>query len=135
MDEHGHALEGYSAGGWFVVYALLQRPGAFVGYLAGAPALYFCNDLIWSLEEEHAAAHDDLPGRLFMGAGDGEMTVEFYFGCFSSMAKMVERLTLRGYPSLDLSVKIFPGASHATGRPFAISAGVQSLWGDALERA
>jgi predicted alpha/beta superfamily hydrolase len=134
MDERDQAIEGYSAGGWFVVYALFQRPGAFAKYLAGAPALYFCSDLIWQIEEDYAERNDDLTAQLFFGAGDRELAVEFYFGCFSSMAKMVERLSLRSYASLVLDVRIFPGESHLTGRPFAISAGVHSLWGDAIVR-
>jgi predicted alpha/beta superfamily hydrolase len=133
FDPHDHGLEGYSAGGWFVTYAMLKRPGAFTKYIAGAPSLYFCNDLIWTIEEEYAATHDDLAAQLYFGAGDLEMTVEYYFGCFSSMAKMVERLTLRKYASLDLTVKIFPGESHATGRPFALGGGVRSLWGEGIQ--
>lgn len=132
MDPDDHALEGFSAGGWFAVYALLMRPGAFAKFIAGAPSLYFCQDLIWKIEEEYAAAHDDLPGKLFFGIGDGEMTVDAHIGCFSSMAKMVERLTFRNYPSLELTAKIFPGETHTTGRAPAISNGVRVLWGDSL---
>jgi predicted alpha/beta superfamily hydrolase len=129
MEADDHALEGYSAGGWFVMYALFTRPGAFAKYIAGAPALYFSNDLIWEIEEQFAATHDDLPAQLFLGAGDGEMTADFWLGCLSSMARMVETLSLRRYPSLDMTAKIFPGESHMTGLPFVISNAVQSLWG------
>ena len=129
MDQSEHGLAGYSGGGWFVVYALLRRPGAFARYLAGAPALYFCNNLIWEIEERYAAEHDDLPGQLFFGIGDREMTTDNHFGCFSSTAKMVELLTFRNYPSLQMDVKIFLGESHETAHPSVIGTGVRALWG------
>ena len=128
MDPDEHGLEGFSAGGWFVVYGLLTRPGAFSKYLAGAPALSFCHKLIFEIEARYAAQHDDLTGHLFMGAGDGEMTVDPALGCFSSMAAMVELLSFRKYPSLHLTVKILQGESHHTSRPQLIGAGARALW-------
>jgi predicted alpha/beta superfamily hydrolase len=128
MDPDEHGLEGFSAGGWFVMYGLLTRPGGFSKYLAGAPALSFCNKLIFEMEMRYAAEHDDLPGHLFMGAGDGEMTVDPALACLSSMAAMAEVLSFRNYPSLRLTVKIMPGESHQTARPGLIGAGARSLW-------
>jgi predicted alpha/beta superfamily hydrolase len=132
MRADDHALEGYSAGGWFVTFSLFTRPGAFAKYIAGAPALYHSRNLIWEIEERFAAAHADLAGQIFFGAGDREMTVDYFFGCLSSMAKMVELLSLRNYPSLQMAAETFPGESHATGRPFVISAAVRALWGDSI---
>ena len=131
MDPDEHGLEGYSAGGWFVVYGLLTRPGAFSKYLAGAPALSFCHQLIFEIEAQYAAEHDDLAGHLFTGAGDGEMTVDPELGCFSSMAAMVELLSFRSYPSLQLTVKILPGESHQTALPGLIGPGATSAVGQA----
>lgn len=132
MDPDEHGLEGYSAGGWFVVYGLLTRPGAFSKYLAGAPALSFCHRLIFEIEARYAAEHDDLAGHLFTGAGDGEMTVDPELGCFSSMAAMVELLSFRSYPSLQLTVKILPGESHETALPGLIGAGARALWNEKI---
>src|SRR5262249_28847537 len=83
MRSDDQALEGASAGGWFVMYALFTRPGAFAKYIAGAPSLYYNQDLIWEIEEQFAATHDDLPAQLFFGIGDQEMTVDHHIGCFS----------------------------------------------------
>ncbi len=129
-DPDDHALAGHSGAGWFVMYALFSRPGSFAKYVAGAPSLYFSRDLIWQLEERYAAGNDDLDVTLFLGVGDAEMTApEAAFGCFSSMAKMAEILTCRRYPSLQLTVKVFPGETHASARPFVLSNAVRSLWG------
>jgi predicted alpha/beta superfamily hydrolase len=130
MRGDDHALEGYSAGGWFVMYALFTRPGSFAKYIAGAPSLYYNQGLIWEIEEEFAATHDDLSAQLFFGIGDEEMTVDHQIGCLSSMARMVETLGFRRYPTLNMTVKIFPGESHATALPFVIGSAVQSLWSE-----
>lgn len=132
MDPVDHALEGCSAGGWFTLYTMFTRPGAFSKYIAGAPALYYCQDLIWRIEEEYAAAHDDLVADLFLATGDAEMTTDFIFSCFSAMAKMIERLSFRAYPSLKLRYKILLGETHASCLPHVLSSGVRELWGDSI---
>jgi predicted alpha/beta superfamily hydrolase len=125
-----HGLTGFSGGGMFVVYALLSRPEAFRGYICGSPGLYNCEETIFAIEERYAAEHDDLPAHVFFGAGDGEILQPGIaaFGCVSSMARMAEVLSLRGYPSLRLEAKIFPGEDHATAYPPILSWGIRSLW-------
>ena len=54
------------------------------------------------------------------------------FGCVSSMARLVERLTMRAYPSLRMTAKIFPGERHATAMHSALSWGVRTLFPDAF---
>jgi predicted alpha/beta superfamily hydrolase len=132
MDPDDHGLEGYSAGGWFVVNAMFTRPGGFAKYLAGAPSLYFCRNLVFEIEDRYAAEHDDLRADIFFGIGDLEMTVDHVFGCLSSTAKMVELLSFRAYPSLRMTVRVFPGESHATARPHVIGAGARSLWSNTI---
>jgi predicted alpha/beta superfamily hydrolase len=134
MDPDGHGLFGYSAGGAFVGYALFARPGAFAKYICGSPALYLSNGAIFKLEEQYAAEHDDLPADVFFGAGDAEITEPLIagYGCVSSMAKMAETLSFRGYPSLRLTVKIFPGEIHQTAMHSVLVWGVRSLWSDAI---
>jgi predicted alpha/beta superfamily hydrolase len=135
MDPSEHGLTGYSAGGWFVLYAMFMRPQAFAKYLAGAPAVSWCNGVLFEIEERFAAENDDLAAQLFCGIGDSEMTVDAVLGCLSSMAKMVELLTFRAYPSLDVTVKLFAGETHATTWPLAIGSGTRALWGDKIAPA
>jgi predicted alpha/beta superfamily hydrolase len=134
MEPEDHGLEGFSAGGAFVGHALFARPGAFKRYICGSPALYACNDSAFRLEERYAAAHDDLPAHVFFGAGGAEITEPMIngFGCVSSLARMAEILSFRGYPSLRMKVKIFPGESHATARPLTLRWGVRSVWGEEI---
>lgn len=132
MDPRDHALLGVSAGGWFVTYSLFSRPEAFTRYIAIAPSLSFCSDILFEVESRYAAEHDDLDADLFLGVGDGEMTVDHTLGILSSTARMVEMLSFRDYPSLRMTAKIFPGETHATVTPVAIPWGVRSVWGDTL---
>jgi predicted alpha/beta superfamily hydrolase len=129
-EEHG--LVGGSAGGAFVAYALFARPGTFSTYICGSPTLNACNFNVFELERRYAETHDDLPARVFFGAGEAELTepVISEFGCVSSLARMVETLTLRRYPSLRLSAKIFADETHETAHPHVLRWGVRSTWGD-----
>jgi predicted alpha/beta superfamily hydrolase len=133
MDPEDQALFGFSLGGSFVGYSLFARPGAFAKYICGSPALGVSGGAIFAAEEEYAATHDDLPAAVFFGAGDAEMTEPLIpgYGIVSSMGKLVETLSIRGYPSLRLTAKIFPGERHATAMHSVLSWGVRSLWSDA----
>jgi len=137
MDPEGHSLAGYSAGGTFVCNALLSRPEAFARYICGSPSLYSGDYTVFQLEEGYAATHDDLPARVFFGAGEGEITQHLIsaLGIVSGMVRLVETLSFRTYPSLDLTVKIFPGESHATMLVPLLSWGVRSVWGDEIRPA
>jgi predicted alpha/beta superfamily hydrolase len=128
IDPHDQALAGGSGGGWFTVYVMLTRPEAFAKYIAYAPALNFCQGLIWRVEEEYAARHDDLRAEIFMACGDAEMVDTPRIECFSSMAKMIERLSFRAFPSLRLHYQLLLGETHESGGPAALSAGFRKLW-------
>lgn len=131
MDPTDHALEGYSGGGYFVVFAMLARPGAFSKYIAGAPALYYMRGLVFELEQRHSETHGDLPASLYMGIGDGEITMapDAMFGCLSSTARLAEILTCREYSSLKMTVRFFPGKGHWTVRSEVIDDAARTLWG------
>jgi predicted alpha/beta superfamily hydrolase len=130
MDPDDHGLIGHPGGGSFVAYALFARPGAFKRYICGSPALYNCNGRIFEMEQEYADTHDDLPAHVFFGAGEAEMTetLSAATGNVSSMVKMAETLSFRGYPSLRLTVKVFPGESHGSVAIPLFTWGVQSVW-------
>ena len=134
MEPDDHGLVGCSAGGTFVGFALFARPGAFARYICGCPYLNAGNFAIFGLEERYAAEHDDLPARVFFGAGEAEITEERTpeFGIASSMVKLAETLSYRKYPSLGLTVKVFPGEGHASVLPLVFSWGVRSVWADRI---
>jgi predicted alpha/beta superfamily hydrolase len=132
MDPEDHGIVGFSQGGTFVGFSLFARPGAFKRYILGSGALYTGNGAIFDLEATYAAEHDDLPAHVFLAAGDGEITepVLSSFGLVSATARLAETLTSRGYPSLRLTMKVFPGETHQTMFPLLLSWGVRTVWGD-----
>jgi predicted alpha/beta superfamily hydrolase len=131
MDPNDHGIVGESGGGTFVGFALFARPGAFLRFICGSPALYNSNSVIFDLEERYAAEHDDLPAHVFFAAGEAEITQAFInaCGCVSSMVKMAETLSFRGYPSLDLKVRIFRDETHGLLQPL-LRWGMPAVWGD-----
>jgi len=127
-DDHG--LVGFSAGGHFVGYALLSRPQAFDRYLADSPALSGCEDLLFTLEAEYAATHDDLPAKVFFAAGEAELADPYIAAAdvVGSMARMAQLLRLRGYPSLELVTRVYPGQTHGSAAAYALSEGLRVLY-------
>lgn len=125
-----HGLAGVSAGGHFVGYSLLSRPDAFTRYLAGSPALSGCEDLLFTLEAEYAAAHNDLAAKVLFGAGEAELADPYVAAAdvLGSMTRMTQLLRLRNYPSLELTSRLYPGQTHGSAASYAFSEGLRTLY-------
>ncbi|MEV0431014.1 alpha/beta hydrolase-fold protein [Micromonospora sp. NPDC050495] len=130
FDESDHGITGLSAGGHFVGYTLFSRPEAFGKCLAGSPPLSGCEDLLFTLEAKHAAAHSDLPAKVFFGAGEGEVADVYLAAAdvVGSMTRMAQMLRLRNYPSLELTCRVYPGQTHASVAPYVLSEGLRALY-------
>jgi predicted alpha/beta superfamily hydrolase len=63
-------LIGHSLGGLFAVYALMNRPEVFNGYLAISPALWWDDQALVKASQPFFAAHKDLRADLYMTMGD-----------------------------------------------------------------
>jgi len=127
MDPQDHGYAGGSAGAMFGLYVLLTRPDAFGKYVLASPGdgIDFLR-----LEKDCAAQHGDIAARVLLGAGADEMTdlMMAKAGIVSTVARVAEALTLRGYPSLDLTATILPGENHSTAYRALLSHGVRQLW-------
>jgi predicted alpha/beta superfamily hydrolase len=100
-------LFGVSASGCFAAFALLTQPGLFSDYIIASPGLPAG---IFRMEAAWAEAHDDLPARVLLSAG--ELELQDPFNIFSGAMRLTEDLVSRGYPGLQLETLIVPGASH-----------------------
>lgn len=127
-DDHG--LVGFSAGGHFVAYTLLSRPTAFGRYLADSPPLSGCEGLLFELEADYAASHNDLAATVFFGAGEAELADPYIAAndVVGSMTRMTQQLLLRGYPSLTLTSRLYPGQTHGSAASYALSEGLRTLY-------
>ena len=129
MDLNDQGYAGHSGGGMFGLYALLNKPESFDKYIISSPATY----QPWlDMEERWYAENKDLKARVFMSAGEGEAAHPLWSSSqvVSTVATMAERLTVRRYPSLELTVKIFPDEDHLTVMPIAYTRGIRVLWGN-----
>jgi len=127
-DDHG--IAGFSASGHFVAYALFTRTGAFSKYLAGSPPMSGSGGMLFDLEEGYAQQHHDLPVRLFIGAGGAEITAPYLAAAdvVASSTRMAQQLTLRNYPNLELTMRVFPGQTHASAQPYSFTEGLGALY-------
>ena len=129
MDLHDQGYAGHSGGGQFGLYVLLNRPESFAKYIISSPAAYQpWLDMEAAWHEKNA----DLKARVFLSAGEAEAAHPIWSASqiVSTVATMAERLTVRRYPSLELTVRIFPDEDHLTVMPVAYTRGIRVLWGE-----
>jgi len=123
VDPHFRVLAGSSLGGLFTLYAMLERPGLFQGYIAPSPAVDWANGWLFEREAAFAAAHKDLPARLFMsGAG------EEHPGYLAQVRRFDERLQSRHYPGLRYKWRLVDGERHAGTKPESYNRGVRFVF-------
>lgn len=131
LDMQQSGLFGHSAGGAFVLYALLSGASPFRKYICGSPATSVCDGELFRIEERYAAAHRDLEATLYMAAGAQEMQSAFLEsgGIVSGLARFAGLFALRRYPSLRVASDIFPGEGHTSVMPVLLGRGLRMLWG------
>ena len=127
LDDQGYA--GHSGGGQFGLYVLLNKPESFHKYIISSPAAY----QTWlDMEARYFEKHRDLKAKVFLSAGEEEFAHPIWSGSQigSTVATMADRLMVRNYPSLELTVRIFPGEDHLSVIPIAFTRGIRTLWGN-----
>lgn len=135
VDTERRVLAGHSFGGLFGVYALLNRPEVFGGYIVSSPSLWFDDKIMFEQEAAYAAAHDDLAANVYMSVG-GLETPGVPGGTTNEMvgqlADFKAALEARGYESLKLKAGVVEGATHETAFPAVLMSGI--LWHFATDR-
>jgi hypothetical protein len=125
-------LFGCSLGGLFTLYALLARPGSFDHYIAGSPAIWWDDAVLFRLEEEMAAATKDVDATLFMGVGaleeGGGVTAQDPFRFITNVREMAARLEGRGYPSLTVRTQVFENEGHVSVPPVVLTRGLRAAF-------
>ena len=149
VDPDDSMLFGYSLGGLFATYVLLNQPGVFRRYGIGSASLGWDEDLMFRHEAEYARTHDDLPAKVFfsVGAYENPAGYEHFLGqlptdkrpaadyegmdeddCAADTERMVAALRGRGYPSLGIACEVLPGEYHETAPPLALSRSLRYLF-------
>lgn len=116
-------LEGYSSGGFFVLYALFRKPDAFQRYISGSAILSATYDY-WVHHDAQLAAHDaGDPIQLYLSVGELEE------GDIPNFHKFVAFLEQGNYPGLAVSSEIYAGEGHgAEGIALTYLHGIASVY-------
>jgi hypothetical protein len=128
----GSVLFGSSLGGLFTLYALMERPDAFDGYIAVSPAIWWDDARILEQEAALARSRADLGAKVFLAVGGNEERADVPalapFRMVSNVRTLSERLTSRDYPSLDLATFVADGESHTTVVPVGLTRGLRHVF-------
>lgn len=115
-DPADRCLYGYSLGGLFAAWALLQQPLAFQRVIAGSPSLWWDDRVLFELEAKRAEASRSLPARLYLSAGeDEEAPARKGFARFKMVSNAIEfaaRIASREYEGLEVEMQLIPRVGH-----------------------
>jgi hypothetical protein len=131
-DPEDRALSGFSLGGLFSAYALLQEKLAFQRFVIGSPSLWWDKGKLFEMEECRAGGSKSMPAHLFISAGEEE---EVPGGALPPWSKMVSnalefamRLSSRGYAGLTIEHQTISRAGHQ--QPPMLVHGLRSIYRD-----
>lgn len=128
-DPQDATIVGMSLGGLFVLHSLLAAPLRFQRYIAASPSLYWAERRIFDLEASYGDAASDLPASLFLSVGALEEAHDLDCRMVSNGYEMEARLRNRAWPGLDLTFEVFPGETHMSVFPAALSRGLTTVFG------
>lgn len=129
VDTDDCTLAGSSFGATLALYALFTRPGAFCGYLAISPSLWWGNGQLIGLEDEFASSHADLDAALHLCVGGAEEAQAPETRMVSSFREFASKLEARAYPSLRLTHEVLPGETHLSVFNAGLTNGIRRLFG------
>jgi uncharacterized protein len=114
------AINGYSIGGLFGLYALFTKPEIFNRYIIGSPSLTWDNYSIFEYEEDSSEKIGEKETKLFVSAGSEESDEKY----FDPIDKLVTQIQERNYTGLTLEAKVFDGSTHLAGPPESLTHGL-----------
>ena len=115
-------LIGHSFGGLFAVYAMLNRPEVFKGYLVISPSLWWDDQLLVKAAQPFFAAHKDLRADLYMTmANEGDAML----GGAWKLSAVLEESKL---PELRWQFKRSPEEDHGTIPYMSTYEGLQAIF-------
>lgn len=115
-------LVGHSFGGLFAVYALMNRPDVFQGYIAISPSLWWDDQALVKASPPFFAAHKDLRADLYLSMGsEGQ---EMLGGAWKLSAVLEESKI----PDLRWQFKRSPDEDHGTIPYLSMYEGLQAIF-------
>lgn len=114
-------LSGFSLGGLFTIYTLLNEPELFKSYIAGSPYLFKDINLLIKMQ---GIINFQEKKKLFISLGEQE-TIEEYF---SPVGKLMERLNNKS--NIQTKFEIFKNGTHFTTPSEALVYGLKFIFNE-----
>lgn len=115
-DPNDRALFGYSLGGLFTAWALLQDHPGFHRFIAGSPSFWWDNRVIFQVESARAEGSPALTARLFISAGENEEqpggNLPAWAGMVSNALQFAGLIGSRKYDGLEVEYQLIPRVGH-----------------------
>ncbi|MFN8447326.1 MAG: alpha/beta hydrolase-fold protein [Anaerolineae bacterium] len=103
-------LAGHSLGGDFAAFALFEAPDLFDTYIIASCGPGDEDGFIFKQEEAFAKAHQKLPVKVFLAAG--ELEEEVGNTTLTDTLRLAAILESRNYEGFSLVKRVFPDANH-----------------------
>jgi predicted alpha/beta superfamily hydrolase len=127
-DDSSRGFIGYSLGGLFGSWVLINHPGIFDRYMVGSPYIRWGDWLVLKQEAEYAETHDYLNAKVYTCSGTDDFVLPDY-------EALKERLESREYRGLEFTAELFPDESHTSLIPGCYSRAFRALYGSLGEGA
>jgi predicted alpha/beta superfamily hydrolase len=119
-DSEHRVISGSSFGGLLALYALLEKPELFYGYVAITPGLRWDDQWLPKRQREHRKVHPTLNERLFIALGGDEEAEVVRIG--RAFMKQMEESR---YKDLSLRTRVIEGERHAAVKNEAYNRGLR----------
>ena len=132
-NEQRRLFLGHSYGGLLGTQILLTAPDLFAGYLLGSPSYWYDSHYMERAESAFAAAHKDVPARVYLYVGQyedtrpGDPRYAKRYDMVTDARRMAHRLQARGYPSLQLRLEVLNDEDHLSVAPRGFIHGLKYL--------
>ena len=127
VDPGEQTLAGHSLGGFFTVYAFLNRPHAFKRYVAASPSL-FVNDHAPLKQLETFAPRPSLTAsRMFISVGGLETKQRMGQDMIGDARSFADALQRKDVSGLDVTFHLFEDEDHLSVIPGALMRGLRAV--------
>lgn len=124
---------GHSYGSLLGLHIMFNKPSMFSHYILGSPSLWFDQRIAFQREREYAAAHRDLPARVFFAVGEYETlkpgSKDPRYNNENDMVRDLEQfhrtLEGRGFRNLRTEMRVIADEDHLTIAPALFTRGLK----------
>lgn len=124
---------GHSYGALLGTQILFTDPAMFDGYILGSPSLWYDKKHMFAVEKAYAAAHRDLPAKVYVYTGEyealraGDARYNRTVDLVGDSRALVATLEGRGYPGLAIRSDVLNDEDHVSVAPRGFTKGLQYL--------